>query len=143
METFLRMKTAVIFRPGQHEIGDDAFKTSNKIVPNYKKPQANLPQNWEYEHCHISLRISSEQILERLKHKFQRLHDRMVSIHNKKTHKLVLRLIVSRYVLHNIALNREDLRYIKTTPSPLMHVGYQKDSDEDYFDELDDSTLWK
>ena len=53
----------MFFSGNQHGLGDSAFGIHRRVVPNYKKPLADLPENQVYNIMHSKLRITSEHTI--------------------------------------------------------------------------------
>ena len=103
-------KDEMYFSKNQHGLGDSAFGIHIRVVPNYKKPHSNLPENHVYNSHHSKLRIISEHTIEIVKERFQGLRDVSIKLQRKRDMERAAQFIVSGYVLHNILMDFQDER---------------------------------
>lgn len=96
------------FSNREHGLGDAAFKATRRLVPTYKKPAADLPENTFYNYKHSSLRMTAEHTIGLVKNRFQGLREIRIKVGNKRTLTRAITFITSAYVIHNILLRNND-----------------------------------
>lgn len=100
---------AAYFTNKEHGLGDAAFKATIRVVPTYKKPLADLPENTTYNFHHSSLRISAEHTIGMVKNRFQGLKQVRLFIKDAASYHKTVQYICAAYVLHNMILEERDL----------------------------------
>ena len=72
------------FTGNQHKLGDSAFGIHSKVVPNYKKPHADLPENQFYNLQQSKPRLVSEHTIGIVKERFLGLREIRINLNKKK-----------------------------------------------------------
>lgn len=105
------MDSAAFFTGKQHGLGDAAFRCTRRVVPTYKSPHTNLPENVAYNYRHSSIRIKSEHTIGVVKERFQGLKEVRINIKDIPSYEHARNYLCSAYVLHNILLTEGDELY--------------------------------
>jgi len=92
----------------QHGLGDAAFGVHKRLIPNYKKPHADLPDNKVYNYRHSKLRIVAEHTIGHIKERFQGVKEVRMKLKRKSDMEKVVKFISSAYILHNMLLGMSD-----------------------------------
>lgn len=101
-------KGHLYFTGSQYGLGDAAFGPSHRVIPTYKAPQTDYPENVEYNNIHGSLRVRVEHVNGMVKCRFQGLRELRFRLNDKKDAVRLNLFVLSGYVLHNILVDLTD-----------------------------------
>ena len=94
--------------PGQYLLADLAYELSETLIPAYKAPAANLPQNTEFNHCIAKACVRNEHAIGILKSRFASLREMRLHLYRKSDMLHYIKWIYACTILHNMLANLGD-----------------------------------
>lgn len=96
------------FEGDEYLLADSGYANTERVIANYKRPLANLPDNQRYNYYHSAARIRVEHCIGILKGRFPSLRGLPIRIRNKRDHARAVMWCNACCVLHNLLLNMND-----------------------------------